>query len=78
MRPRPSAAPLTPRPNQCGNGAGTHLGHSAADLVEQSGIPADPQGLHERIVIVGAHHHHVVMRVPVGDQEYVRVIVHAA
>jgi len=54
-----------------GGVAGTHLDHSTADLGEQSGIPADTQRLHERIVIVGAHHHHVVTGIPVGDQKLV-------
>lgn len=50
-------------PNQIvrGGTTGTHLGHSTADLVEQSGILIDAQRFHEQLVIVGAHHHHVVV-----------------
>ena len=44
-----------------GGTTGTHLGHSTADLIEPSGILIDAQRFHERLVIVGTHHHHVVV-----------------
>lgn len=51
-----------------GGAAAANLIHAALDLVVEIRILINAQRLHERVIIRGAHHHHIIPFVLVGDQ----------